>query len=331
MISAVWHGIEDLRIEERPMPTPADDEVVVKVHACGICGTDVHILEGKFPVYDPPRVIGHEYTGTVVAVGKAVTHVKEGDAVAVEPGLCCGKCFFCREAKENMCLNRFIHPGGLSEYTCVSDRLVYKLPEGVSLDVGALAEPLACCLRAVDMAQLPSGCNVLVLGGGAVGLLTASLAAHSGAVQVMVSEPLPHRRSVAKEMGFLTVDPKTEDLAGVVKARLGSHGPEVVFDCVGHPRLLEQAVELVQKRGTVQEVGVADPSLSASISPYRLFEKELTIKASYMRPYTFARAVRWLTVLNLRPLLGVEFHLSQAKQAIHSLREGKGLKILVKP
>jgi 2-desacetyl-2-hydroxyethyl bacteriochlorophyllide A dehydrogenase len=331
MRSAVWHGIEDLRIEERPVPTPADDEVVVKVHACGICGTDVHILEGKFPVYDPPRVIGHEYTGTVAAVGKAVTRVKAGDAVAVEPGLCCGKCVFCRQAKENMCLNRFLHPGGMSEYTCVTDRLVHKLPDGVSLDVGALAEPLACCLRAVDMAELPSGCNVLVLGGGSVGLLTASLAAHSGAVQVIVSEPLPHRRAVAKEMGFLAVDPKTEDLPSIVKAKTNGYGPEVVFDCVGHPRLLEQAVELVQKRGTVLEVGVADPALSASISPYKLFEKELTVKASYMRPYTFARAVRWLPVLNLRPLLGVEFPLSQAKQAIHSLREGKGMKILVKP
>jgi threonine dehydrogenase-like Zn-dependent dehydrogenase len=230
-----------------------------------------------------------------------------------------------------MCLNRFLHPGGLSEYTCVTDRLVHTLPDGVSLDIGALAEPLACCLRAVDMADLPSGCNVLVLGGGSVGLLTAALAAHSGAVQVIVSEPLPHRRSAAKEMGFLAVDPKTEDLAGIVKDKTGGLGPEVVFDCVGHPRLLEQAVELVQKRGTVLEVGVADPALSASISPYRLFEKELTIKASYMRPYTFARAVRWLTALNLRPLLGVEFALGQAKEAIHSLREGTGIKILVKP
>jgi threonine dehydrogenase-like Zn-dependent dehydrogenase len=251
--------------------------------------------------------------------------------VAVEPGLCCGKCSFCREAKENMCLNRFLHPGGLSEYTCVTDRLVHRLPDGVSLDIGAMAEPLACCLRAVDMAAPTSGCTALVLGGGSVGLLTAALVAHSGAFQVIVSEPLAHRRAAAKEMGFLTVDPKTEDLAGIVRSKTGGLGPEVVFECVGHPRLLEQAVELVQRRGTVLEVGVADPAVTAAISPYTLFAKELTLKASYMRPYTFSRAVRWLTVLNLRPLLGVEFSLSQAKEAIHGLRQGQGVKILVKP
>ncbi|MBI4390688.1 MAG: alcohol dehydrogenase catalytic domain-containing protein [candidate division NC10 bacterium] len=331
MRAAVWHGGEHLTLEERPVPAPAANEVLVKVAACGICGTDVHIIEDKFPLYPPPRVIGHEYTGTAAAVGSGVTKVRPGDRVVVEPGYTCGDCYFCRQGRENLCERRIVHPGGFAEYTCVPERLVHLLPEGVSFEMGALAEPLACALHAWDLAALPSGARIGILGGGGVGLLLTQLALHSGAVKVILSEPREHRRAVAKQLGAIAVDPMREDLPAILREETDGLGPEVVFEAVGHPALLTQALEFVQRGGTVVEVGVADPAARATIRPYLLFEKELTLRGSHMRPHTFHRAVRWLPRLTLAPLLGLEFPLGETLEAIRSQREGKGIKIVVKP
>ena len=331
MKAAMWRGVEQLDIEEISIPAPGPLDVQVKVAACGVCGTDVHILEGKFPIFTPPRILGHEYVGTVTAVGKDVTKLKIGDRVAVEQGLPCDRCYFCRDGREHLCNSRYAHPGGFAEYTSVLERMVHILPDGLPFEIGALAEPVACCLRVLDVTQIRSGDIALVQGGGTIGLIMTQLLLHGGITKVIVSEPVPHRRALAKAEGGIPVDPKSEDLAGIVKAETDGLGPEVVFDCVGHPALLEQGIELIQKGGTVFIVGVADPAAAASVRPYRLFEKEIRIKTSYMRPYTFHRAVRWLPHLNLRPLLGVEYPLSETKAAIHALRQSKGLKILVKP
>ena len=331
MKAAIWRGIEKLEIEEVPTPTPGPEDILFKVVACGVCGSDVHILEGKFPLYGPPRIIGHEYVGTVVTTGSKVTKVNPGDRIAAEVSTSCGRCYFCREGRENLCTNRFVYPGGYAEYSCLPEPLVHKLPDGLSFDLATLAEPVACGLRVTDLAQIRSGGVALIFGGGTIGLIMTQLLLHGGITKVIVSEPIPHRRALAKAVGAIPVDTKAEDLAALVKAETNGLGPEYTFDCVGHPALLQQCIELVQKGGTVIEVGVADPTAVASIRPYQLFEKELTVKSSYLRPYTFARAVRWLPHLTLSPLLGSEFPLAETKTAIHSLREGKGVKILVKP
>jgi 2-desacetyl-2-hydroxyethyl bacteriochlorophyllide A dehydrogenase len=331
MKAAMWRGIEELEIEEVPIPTPGPLDVLVKVVACGVCGTDVHILEGKFPLFSPPRVIGHEYVGTVAAVGKEVTRVKVGDRVAVEQGLPCDRCYFCRDGREHQCTHRYAHPGGYAEYTCVLERMCHKLPDGLSFEIGALAEPVACGLRVLDLVKIRSGDIALVQGGGTIGCIMTQLLLHSGICKVIVSEPVEHRRKIVEAVGGIPVDPKTEDLAAVLRRETDGLGPEYVFECVGHAALLEQGIELVQKGGTVFIVGVADPEGVASVRPYRIFEKELKILSSYMRPYTFHRAVRWLPHMHLRPLLGVEYPLPETKAAIHALRQSKGLKILVKP
>ena len=332
MKAAVWKGPEQLDVEEMPIPSVKDPyDVQIKVAACGVCGTDVHMLDGKFPMFSPPRVIGHEYVGTVSAVGTGVTKFKVGDRIAVEQGLTCGRCYYCRDGRENLCESRLAHPGGFADYTCVLERMCHNLPDGLSFEVGALAEPLACALRVLDIVKVRSGDIALVQGGGTIGCIMTQLLLHSGVSKLILSEPIAHRRAIAKEMGAITVDPKTEDLPAIVKRETDGLGPEYTFDCVGNAKLLEEGIELVQKGGTVFVVGVADPAGVASIRPYRLFEKELKIMSSLLRPYTFARAVRWLPSLNLRPILGVEYPLAETKAAIQALRQGKGLKILVKP
>ena len=332
MKAAVWKGIEQLDIDDIPVPEPKDPrDVQVKVVACGVCATDLHILEGKFPMFKPPRVIGHEFTGVVSAIGKGVTRFKVGDRVAVETGLACDTCYFCRDGREHQCLHRVAHPGGYADYAVYPERNVHILPDGLTFEFAALAEPVACVLHAIDLAKVRSGDVAMVLAGGTIGCIMTQLLLHSGASKVLVSEPREHRREVVKAVGGIPVDPKGQDLAAFVKEQTNGLGPEIVFDCLGHPALLEQGIELVQKGGTVFVMGVADPDAVAKVKPFQLFDKEIQIKAAFLRPYMFHRAVRWLPHLTLQPLLGVEYPLAQTKEAIHALRDGKGLKIMVKP
>ena len=332
MKAAVWKGVEQLDIDEVPIPEPREPyDVQVKVAACGVCATDLHILEGKFPMFKPPRIIGHEFTGVVSAVGKSVTKVKVGDRVAVETGLNCGRCYFCRDGREHLCQNRFAHNGGFADYALYPDQLVHKIPDELSFEYAALAEPVACVLHAIDLAKVRSGDVALVLAGGTIGCIMTQLLLHSGASKVLVSEPRPHRRDVCKAVGAIPIDPKSQDLAAFVKEHTNGLGPEIVFDCLGHPALLEQGIELVQRGGTVFVMGVADPEAVAKVRPYQFFDKEIQIKSAFLRPYSFHRAVRWLPHLHLQPLLGLEYPLPETKAAIHALRDGKGLKIMVKP
>ena len=185
MKAAVWKGTDQLDIDDLPVPEPKDPyDVQVKVVACGVCATDVHILEGKFPMFKPPRVIGHEFTGVVSAVGKDVTKVKIGDRVAVETGLACDRCYFCRDGREHQCLHRYAHPGGYADYALYPDRNVHKIPAGLSFEFAALAEPVACVLHAIDLAKVRSGDVALVLAGGTIGCIMTQLLLHSGASKV---------------------------------------------------------------------------------------------------------------------------------------------------
>ena len=266
MKAAVWKGTEQLDIEEMPVPSVKEPyDVQVKVAACGVCGTDVHMLEGKFPMYKPPRVIGHEYAGTVTAVGSAVTKLKVGDRIAVEQVVNCGRCYYCRDGRENLCESRFAHPGGFAEYTCVLERMCHKLPAGLSFEVAAVAEPVACAIRVLDIVKVRSGDIALVQGGGTIGCVMTQLLLHSGICKVFVSEPVAHRREIVKAVGGIPVDPKTQDLAAILKKETDGLGPEYIFECVGNAKLLEEGIELVQKGGTVVVVGVADPESLASI------------------------------------------------------------------
>jgi 2-desacetyl-2-hydroxyethyl bacteriochlorophyllide A dehydrogenase len=331
MRCAVWYGGKDIRLEEKEVPTPGPKEVLIEVACCGVCGTDIHILEGKFPIFQPPRVIGHEYAGTVVSIGEKVSRVQVGDRVVAEPGKVCGQCPFCRSGRENLCSKRVLHPGAFAEYTTMPQHLVYPIPDFVSFEVASLTEPLACCLHAIDLAQIPSGSAVLVLGGGAIGLLLAQLSLRSGASKVMVSELQPHRRDLARRFGAIPVDPRNEDLKALVMKETNDLGPAVTFEAIGDPARAEEAISLTQKGGKVVIVGVADPEVEFKVKPYQLFAKELSLIGSYMRPYTYPRAIAWLSQLDLEPLVKMEFGLEDTLQAIESLKMGKGVKILIKP
>ncbi|MDA8217546.1 MAG: zinc-binding dehydrogenase [Dehalococcoidales bacterium] len=329
---AMWYGGEDIRVEDLPEPVLKEHDVKVRVVASAVCGTDVHSIEGKFPLTVPPRVLGHEFSGVVAEVGSAVKKVALGDRVAVEPGAVCNSCWFCRNGMEHLCLAREMSPGAFSEYAVVPERLLWKIPDSLSLEAAALAEPVACAVHAIDLAQLRSGSAVAIIGGGGIGLSLMQLSQHSGAAITIVSEPDAGRRELAKKLGAdVVIDPRKEDPVEAVRKATGGLGADVVFEAVGLPATSEQSVQLAAKGAHVVLVGVNPPGAEIRLQPYDLFARELTISAVYMRPYTFGRALRWLAKLDMTAILGPEFRLEKTLDAIHALRDKEGIKPLVRP
>lgn len=300
MKGAVFNKPGDIKVLDIPVPEINEGEVLVKVRACGVCGTDLHIYKGgtgSAPV-KPPIVLGHEFSGEVVAIGDNVDNVKVGDKVAVDPNIYCGKCEFCRTGKKELCENLkaigINYNGGFEEYCAVPAAQVYKLPDSLDFISGAMMEPLACCIHGVDLAGIKSGDVVLVLGGGAIGLIIAQLARLSGASKVIVSEPMEVRRALALRLGAdIVVNPVENDLIEVLKMN-GISGADVVFECVGSKITAKQALDVVKRGGHIILFGVAGVDDEVALRPFDVYQKQLTIRGSFINPDTNYRAVELL-------------------------------------
>jgi threonine dehydrogenase-like Zn-dependent dehydrogenase len=176
MKAAVFTGKGKVEIREIELGEPAADEVIIDIDCCGICGTDIHIYHGSSGSVEvaPPVVLGHEYSGTICKTGKDVTRFKVGQRVVVDPNLSCGTCQFCLGGKRHLCENLVgigtAADGGFSEYTRVKQELVYAIPDNISFEQGAFAEPIACCLHGIDLCNIEQGKNVAIIGGGTIGM-----------------------------------------------------------------------------------------------------------------------------------------------------------------
>ena len=297
MKSAVFYGKHDMRVEESPMPQVGAEDVLIQVKACGICGTDVHIYEGDKGAAEvtPPTILGHEFSGVVTEVGAAVTNVKVGDRVCIDPNCYCGKCDFCRNGIAHYCTDMIGYGttvnGGFAEYCSVNQRQVYKLGDHTTFEQGAMTEPVACCLHGMDMCNIHPGSSVVVIGGGMIGLLMLQLARLAGAARTALLEPVAAKREVAKKLGAdICIDPIHDD----VKAALASGGMtwvNTVIECVGRTSTIEQAIDIVGNKGTVMMFGLTKPDDTISLKPFEVFQKEIELKASYINPYTQKRAL----------------------------------------
>ena len=249
MKSAVFYGKHDLRVEEHPMPEVGPHDVLIQVEACGVCGTDVHIYEGDKGAAEvtPPTILGHEFSGVIREVGSEVKKYKAGDRVCIDPNCYCGACDPCRNGVAHFCENMMGYGttvnGGFAEYCAVDERQVYLLGENTTFEQGAMAEPVACCLQGIDITNIVEGQQVVIIGGGMIGLLMLQLAKLAGAAKVALLEPVENKREVGRKLGAdVCIDPVKED----VKERLAENGMDwvnVVIECVGRPSTIEQAIE----------------------------------------------------------------------------------------
>ena len=319
-------------MEKRPL---AADEVRIRVMACGVCGTDVHIYHGEAGSAEvtPPVVLGHEYAGIVEEVGADVKGLVPGDHVAVDPNIYCGACTPCRDGKKQFCEHLqalgVTRDGGFAQYSAAPAAQCFKLAPELPFEAGAMAEPLACCLHGIDAAGIRPGSTVCVIGGGAIGLLMVQLARLSGAAKVILSEPVELRRSAGLSVGAdLAVDPLREDLSARVREAAGKSGADVVIECVGNTAATRSAFE-----AAVLLFSVPAPTATVPLPLFDVYKKELAIRGSFINPDTHLRAVELLSAgrINVEPLITHTFGIGEMEQAIKMQMGGESIKVMVLP
>lgn len=332
-------SIGHLFVRDVEKPAPGPDDLLVKVEACGICGTDRHLLHGEFPS-TPPVTIGHEFAGIVEAMGSAVTGFKIGDRITGDPNISCGRCPQCMAGRVNLCRNLkaigIQRDGGLADYVIVPQKQAFALPANLDPLHGAFCEPLACCLHGVDMAQIKAGSSVVVLGGGVIGLLTVQLARLAGATSVILSTRQEAKRRLAEEIGATaSVDPSTTDIITAITGPDGlvPGGVDVVIECAGVPETMRQTTKLAKAGGTVVILGVMAQGDKIEIEPFDILFRELRVQGSFINPFVHRRAADLVAsgAINVEKLISRTVSLEDAVEIIRHPAAAGEVKVLVVP
>jgi 2-desacetyl-2-hydroxyethyl bacteriochlorophyllide A dehydrogenase len=312
-------------------PTPAAGEAVIKVEACGICGTDIHVLHGEFAPTRYPIVPGHEFCGEVVAVAKDVTNVKVGDFVAVDPSLFCGHCRQCRAGRFNLCENWNAigvgsANGASAEFVSVPAANAFRLPAEMPRHYGALVEPLSCAVHGLDQVDLKVADNYLIYGAGTMGLLLAQLAKDSGASQLDMVERNPKRHALALRLAADRIASSADELDR-------PQGWDVVIDATGVVPAIEDGLKRVARGGTFLMFGVANADATATFSPFKVYNDEIKIIGSMAVLHSFERALTLLAkgVIDSEAMITNRFKLDEYSKAIDTFLAGTGLKVQVSP
>jgi 2-desacetyl-2-hydroxyethyl bacteriochlorophyllide A dehydrogenase len=334
MKAAVLHGPRDLRVHASPDPVVGDDEVVVRVAAAGLCGTDYSIWSGDRPVAYP-RVMGHEFLGEVAAVGAGVTRVVVGDRVVVEPNYSCGRCPLCTEGNRNLCLSRTAvgidADGGFAELACVPARCCWPQPAGLAAEDALLAEPLAVVVRAVSRGSPRPGEAAAVLGEGTLGLLALQVLRARGA-RVLVVSRTARRFELARAFGAAATHVVGDGaLDATARTFSGREGVDLVVETAGTPEAAGHALELVRPGGRIVLTGL--PHAPTPLSVFTVVRREITISGSMIYQDEFPEALRLLAEGRVRgrPLITHRFSLDAIDQAFIAHRDPASIKVAVLP
>jgi len=329
MKAAVITGVGTSEVTEVPDPEPGARQVVVEVAACGICGTDLHILQGEFaPTL--PIVPGHEFAGTIAALGADVTGLKVGDRVAVDPSLYCYECYYCRRGRNNLCENwnaiGVSRPGGAAQYALAPMANCVLLPDHVQLADAALIEPLSCAVRGYDVLRSQLANTILIYGSGTMGLMMLELAKRVGAVSVDMVDLNPERLATARRLGVSGAAASADEFDR-------PRGWDLVIDATGNAKAIQDGLERVGKGGTFLQFGVSDYAARASIEPYKIYNQEITITGSMAVLHSYERAAALFADGVIDPAIFISDRLPLADYglALERFAAGVGRKIQVVP
>lgn len=275
------------------MPEPRGDELLVRVEACGICGSDRHMFLGEYPTA-VPVIQGHEFSGIVVGRGPDAARISVGARITGDPNIACGHCPGCRAGRVNLCDNLqalgVTRNGGFAEYVLVPEGQAYALPASLDPLHGSFCEPVACCLHGMDVARIERGQSVTVLGGGVIGLIMMQLAKNAGAGTVILSTRQEPRRRLAMALGAdATVDPSAVDGVAAIR-EIVPGGVDVVLECAGVAETVATAPRIVRRGGTVVVFGVMPKGEMVPMEPFALLTNEVRLEGAYLNPHTQGRA-----------------------------------------
>ena len=287
MSAGVYYAPGDVRTERMPVPDPGPGEMLVRVRACGLCGTD--LAKYRHQLVTPGAVLGHEVTGEVVGLGAGVDRFDIGDRILVPHHVPCFTCVYCRHGNYSMCAEwkrSQIAPGGFCEYMLAragtTARGVLKLPDDLGFDEATLAEPLACCLRGIERTRLSPGDTLVVIGAGPAGLLHVQLARLAGVARIVSIDLLPERLAAARDLGAdVTIRGDEQDAAEIVHALTDGHGADAVITAVGVSSVVEQALTLVRPGGVVNVFAECPPGSRIELDPNITYHKEVTLLGAY--------------------------------------------------
>ncbi|MDX6430856.1 MAG: hypothetical protein QOE54_3222 [Streptosporangiaceae bacterium] len=332
MQAAVVTTPGSISIETLPDPVPGPGEIVLAPRAVGICGTDLHIIDGDFPPAPYPLVPGHEFAGEVVAVGRDAGGLSVGDRVAVDPSLFCGRCVYCQRQRGNLCENWGATgdtvDGAFAEFVAVPVGNAYSIPGSMSWGAAALIEPLSCVVHGLRRLAMPAGSDLLVVGAGTIGLLLVQAARRSGAAAVSVIDPDASRRDLAAAMG-------ADAVAGTLDELMGNrrNGFEYAIEATGVPAAARTALNSLCRGGTMLVFGVAPPDAQLPISQFQVYNDEITVLGSMAVLNTFEPAMRLMAsgAIDAARMLTHTLRLDQFADAVQLVRDRQGLKVQVDP
>ncbi|XP_045775863.1 sorbitol dehydrogenase-like [Maniola jurtina] len=340
-LSAVLYKTKDLRLEQTPIPEIADDEVLLRMDCVGICGSDVHYWQsgacGPFVVKEP-MIMGHEASGVVAKLGAKVKSLKVGDRVAIEPGVPCRCCEFCKTGRYHLCPDIMFCAtppahGNLARYYKHAADFCYKLPDHVSMEEGALLEPLTVGIHACRRGGVAAGDVVLVLGAGPIGLVTMLAAKAMGASKILITDILQARLDVAKELGadytlLVTRDSQEAELVRKVHEILGGH-PDISIDASGAQSTVRLSLLATKSGGVAVLVGMGSPEMTVPLAGTVTREVDIRGIFRYANEYPIALSLVASNKINLKPLVTHHFSLEESLEAYEVARRGLGIKVMI--
>lgn len=327
MRAAVADGHGGIEIRDLPVPTAQEGWVVIAPVGTGVCGTDLHLIEGDYPHGRFPVVPGHEFAGYVTQVGPGVTGFAQGDYVGVNPNISCGTCTWCRIDATNLCLE--LRPvgvaidGSVAEYVTVPQQIVFPLNRSIDHRAAPLIEPFSCVLHALERVPDWRDTEIVIFGAGSIGLMAIILAQAEDAAGVRIVEPNAARRNAALKLGALEA---VTSAAGLERKVF-----DIALDASGHPGAIADAIAALGPRGRLIQMGVASPSATVALSPYEVFAKELSIVGSNSLAEKYPEAAERMVDLQsgLTSLITATYTLEEYADALTAAKSPDQIKVQV--
>jgi len=343
MDAAILNKPLDIEVKKVEVPEPHEDEALIKVHCIGVCGSDVHYYEhgriGRY-VVEEPIILGHELAGEVVKIGKNVKNVTVGDRVAVEPGVACGRCDYCKSGRYNLCPDVVFMAtppvdGAWAEYVSVRSDFLFKMPDKMSYEAGALLEPLSVGMHAMMRGKVTPADRLLVTGLGPIGLLTIQAAKMFGVTEIYATDVVPFRQELGLSLGISgVIDPLNEDIKGRIDELTGGEGVDVIIETSGNQQAISETISTAKRGGRIVLVGMPTAT-EVPIDINHLIDSEFDVYGVFRYANTYPAAIQALSSsdIDIEKVITHKFSLKDIHEAVELARTEKdtSIKIMIYP